>query len=277
MGKKKVLIVTQELDPYTALSEISATAKQLLHYAHEDGMEIRVLMPRFGLINERRHRLHEVVRLSGINIIVDDDDYPLLIKVASYPGTRLQVYFLDNTEFFKRKAYFTDEEGNMFADNAERMVFFCKGIFETVKKFGWSPDIIHAHGWMTGLIPFYLRTVYKTDPLFRNAKVLYSVYEDPIENACTGNLITKAAINNLEEEDFSVFRDGKKISLHAGAVAYADGVIVGSENLNDRVKALIEKSGKPVLDFTPDETVLSSEFKALVASLHPEEINEVEN
>ena len=146
MEKKKVLIVTQEMEPYTDLSIISNIARQLPQHIQENGMEIRVLMPRFGTINERRHRLHEVVRLSGMNIIVDDDDYPLIIKVASLPGARMQVYFLDNEEFVKRKRVFTDENDKPFEDNADRMIFFCKGVIETVRKFGWPPDIVHCHG-----------------------------------------------------------------------------------------------------------------------------------
>ncbi|MDX1479803.1 MAG: glycogen/starch synthase, partial [Saprospiraceae bacterium] len=143
MSKKRVLFVTQEMNPYTDLTEISQIVRKLPQYTQENGMEIRVLMPRFGLINERRHRLHEVVRLSGMNIIVDDDDFPLIIKVASLPGARMQVYFLDNDEFFKRKAIFENDKGEPFDDNQDRMVFFCKGVLETVKKFGWPPDIIH--------------------------------------------------------------------------------------------------------------------------------------
>ena len=141
MSKKKVLIVTQEMKPYTALSEISEIARKLPQYVQENGMEIRILMPRFGTINERRHRLHEVVRLSGMNIIVNDDDYPLIIKVASVQGARMQVYFLDNEDFFKRKSVFEDSEGKPCEDNPDRMIFFCKGVLETVKKFGWPPDI----------------------------------------------------------------------------------------------------------------------------------------
>ena len=146
MSKKRVLFVTQEMNPYTALSQISEVVNRLPQVSNDKGFEIRVLMPRFGTINERRHRLHEVVRLSGMNIIVDDEDYPLIIKVASLPGARLQVYFLDNEEFFKRKFVFHDEDEKPFDDNMERMVFFCKGVLETVKKFGWPPDIIHCHG-----------------------------------------------------------------------------------------------------------------------------------
>jgi len=158
MSKKRVLFVTQEMNPYTTLSEISEMVAKLPQSTQEKGMEIRVLMPKYGVINERRHRLHEVVRLSGMNIIVDDDDFPLIIKVASLPGSRLQVYFLDNEEFFKRKFIFDDEDEKPFEDNLDRMVFFCKGVMETVKKFGWPPDLIHCHGWMTSLVPLYLKT-----------------------------------------------------------------------------------------------------------------------
>jgi starch synthase len=170
MPKKKVLIITQEMNPYTAISEISEIARRLPQYVQQKGMEIRVLMPKFGTINERRHRLHEVVRLSGMNIIVDDDDFPLIIKVASLPGARMQVYFLDNEDFFRRKSVFTDDEGEAFDDNEDRMVFFCKGAIETVKKFGWPPDIIHCHGWMTSLVPLYIKKAYKNEPLFRDSK-----------------------------------------------------------------------------------------------------------
>ncbi len=180
MDKKRLLIVTQEMEPYTALSEIAGLVYQMPKYMFDQGLEIRLLMPRYGTINERRHRLHEVVRLSGMNIIVDDDDYPLIIKVASMPNSRLQVYFLDNDDFFKRKSVFEDADGQPFDDNPDRMIFFSKGIIETVKKFGWPPDYIHVHGWMTSLIPFYLRTVYKTEPLFANSKIIYSVYGDAI-------------------------------------------------------------------------------------------------
>ena len=157
MRKKKVLIVTQEMQPYTSSTEISEVSRKLPQYIQEKGIEIRILMPRFGAINERRHRLHEVVRLSGMNIIVEDDDYPLVIKVASLPEGRMQVYFLDNDDFFRRKHIFLDEQDQPFTDNADRMVFFCKGVIETVKKFGWAPDIVHCHGWMTSLVPLYMK------------------------------------------------------------------------------------------------------------------------
>ncbi len=253
MSKKKVLIVTQEMRPYTALSEISEIARKLPQYIQENGMEIRVLMPRYGTINERRHRLHEVVRLSGMNIIVDDDDYPLIIKVASLPEARMQVYFLDNEDFFKRKGVFAGDDGEPFDDNVDRMVFFCKGVVETVKKFGWPPDIIHCHGWMTSLIPLYLKTAYKSEPLFQQSKVVYSVYRDSLDKSFSDKFLAKATINNLTSEDLNAYQNGSGITLHSGAVAFADGVIRGSEELPDSVSKVLKKTNKPILDYQGDD------------------------
>ena len=258
MSKKKALIVTQEMQPYTALSEVAAIARKLPQYIQEKGMEIRVLMPRFGTINERRHRLHEVVRLSGMNIIVDDDDYPLIIKVASLPGARMQVYFLDNEDFFKRKSVFTDSKGKPFKDNSDRMIFFCKGVIETVKKFGWPPDIIHCHGWMTSLVPFYLKTAYKTEALFQNSRVIYSAYEESLGNSFGKSFLEKATINNLELEDLNAYHNGDDITLHEGAIQHADAIIRGSEKLDKNVEAALKASGKEVLDFQSEEEYLAA-------------------
>lgn len=254
MSKTKVLIVTQEMDPYTTLSEISSTVRQLAPYLHSNQMEIRVLMPRYGTINERRHRLHEVVRLSGMNIIVDDDDYPLIIKVASLPGpVRMQVYFLDNEDFFKRKQIFDDAKGKSFDDNADRAVFFSKGVIETVKKFGWPPDIIHTHGWMTSLIPFYLKTAYKNEPLFQNSKVVYSVYEGKHENELSDTFTKKASINNLSEDDFSAYMKDGKLSVHRGAAQYVDAIVKGQEDISEDLNAALVATEKPLLDAHGDE------------------------
>lgn len=248
MSKKRVLFVTQEMKPYTNLSEVSAILNQLAPYIYNKSYEVRVLMPKYGIINERRHRLHEVVRLSGMNIIVDDDDFPLIIKVASLPGSRMQVYFLDSEDFFKRKFMFDDAEGKPFTDNADRMIFFCKGVMETVKKFGWSPDIIHCHGWMTGLIPVYLDKIYRNDPIFENSKLLYSVYQDGYSATFGDDFIDKALINDLEKDDLKKYRDGDKIQLLSGAVQYADGIIKGSENIAEDVLSIIQDTGVPTLD-----------------------------
>jgi len=242
MSKKRVLFVTQEMKPYTTLSEMSELVRRLPQFAQEKGYEIRVLMPKFGTINERRHRLHEVVRLSGMNIIVDDEDYPLIIKVASLPGARMQVYFLDNEEFFKRKFVFEDEEGKPFEDNQDRMVFFCKGVMETVKKFGWAPDIIHCHGPMTGLIPLFQKKVYHNDPIFEDAKVIFSAYNNDLESSFDKRFLEIATINDLEEEDVAPYTNGDTIKLNVGAINYADGIVMGSGDLPSEVMDKIESS-----------------------------------
>ena len=256
MSKKRVLFVTQEMKPYTVISEISDIVRKLPQYVQEKGMEIRVLMPKYGTINERRHRLHEVVRLSGMNIIVDDDDFPLIIKVASLPGARMQAYFLDNEEFFSRKYIFEDEDGKPFEDNADRMVFFCKGVMETVKKFGWPPDVIHCHGWMTSLIPLYLKTVYKDEPIFQNAKIVYSAYNNSMDATFTKKFFEKATINDLEQEDLDAYKNGKQLNLIKGAIQHSDAAIIGSENLEESVSKEIKSSDMPVLDYLDEDHYL---------------------
>jgi starch synthase len=253
MEKKRLLLVTQELDPYTALSEVSEMVAKLPKFMQDKGLELRILMPRYGTVNERRHRLHEVVRLSGMNIIVDDDDYPLLIKVASLPNSRLQVYFMDNEDFFKRKSVFEDSEGKPFEDNADRAAFFCKGVIETVKKFGWAPDIIHCHGFLTSLLPFYVKTAYRTEPLFANSQVVYSVYETEHEHLGAERFFQKANINNLSTGDLDPFRDGDGVSMHKGACHFSDGIIIGSESIDTSVDYLSVAQDKPVLSYSGAE------------------------
>jgi len=255
MSKKRVLIVTQEMSPYTALSQISEIANKLPQHIQKNGMEIRMLMPRFGLINERRHRLHEVVRLSGMNIIVNDDDYPLIIKVASLPQARMQVYFLDNEDFFKRKAVFEDADGKSFEDNEDRMIFFCKGVLETVKKFGWPPDIIHCHGWMTSLVPAYLKPAYQHEPLFQDSKIVYSAYDSKIGDEFSDEFITKASINDMSTDNLAVYAGGSS-ALHNGAISFSDAVIQGSEELDSSVSEFIEKSETPFLGYKGEEDLL---------------------
>ena len=252
MEKTKILLVTQELRPYTTESIMSDIARALPQGMHEAGMDIRILMPRFGTINERRHRLHEVVRLSGMNIIVDDDDYPLIIKVASLPGTRMQVYFLDNDDFFKRKFIFEDKSGKPFDDNADRMSFFCKGALEIVKKFGWAPDVIHCHGWMTSLIPFFLKSAYVNEPLFELSKVVYSCYEQDFDEALGDSFFDKASINNLKADDLGAYRHGDGVSLDLGAIAYSDAIICAEPELSSHVEEVLAKTDKPVLAYRAD-------------------------
>lgn len=279
MSKKRVLFVTQEMEPYSLASDIASLLRKLTQYVNDKGFEIRILMPRFGTINERRHRLHEVVRLSGMNIIVDDEDYPLIIKVASLPGARIQVYFLDNDEFFKRKQIFQDSDGKAFADNSERAVFFCKGVIETVKKFGWAPDIVHCHGWMTSMVPAFLRTVYKNDPIFNDSKIIYSPYTHEIDPELSSDFIEKASINGMDSEELAPFHDGDTLHLQAGAISFADAVYLGSPELPSSAQAAVDqavKDEKPVLQYAEVDEAPASILEWYYTLLPQEEEEEEE-
>ncbi len=259
ISKKRILIVTQDMAPFLALDEyIADIVYSLPQFLLEQGAEVRVLMPRFGLINERRHHLHEVVRLSGINIIIDEDDYPLLIKVASLPSARIQVYFLYNDDFFKRRAIFTDDKDNFFDDNAERMIFFCKGVLETVRKFGWAPNVIHCHGWMTSLLPLYAKTAYKSDPIFVNSKVIYSVYNNQFEELLNPNFLQKAVIKRVEADDLQPYLDMDNNGLHKGAIHYADAIVAAQNpELDPDIALFLENyTDKPILVHQFEEEAL---------------------
>lgn len=243
-NKRRILIITNELSPYLELTDFAEILNKLSVKTFDSGMEIRVIMPRFGVINERRHRLHEVVRLSGINIVVDKEDHPLLIKVASLPNARLQVYFMDNEDFFKRKAVFADEDGNIFSDNDERLIFFCKSALEIVKKFGWPPDVIHCHGWMTSLIPMLLRTSYKKEPVFAHSKIVYSAQEDNFDDLLSANFAERV-LNSVavKEKDLEHYVSNDTHTLNLGAGKYADVLIHGPETVEAGVMAEAPTSG----------------------------------
>lgn len=270
--KKRVLIIANELSPYIEFTDFAKVLNQLAIKTFDAGIEVRVIMPRFGVINERRHRLHEVVRLSGINVIIDKDDYPLIIKVASLPNARLQVYFMDNEDYFKRKSVFRDDKDVFFEDNAERMIFFCKSALETVKKFGWPPHVIHCHGWMTSLIPLYLKTAYKKEPVFGYSKVIYTAQPDEFSEKLSPNFTKKALINNeIKDKDFDPYKDGSNVSLTIGASKYADVVIHGSENLDKKIVDEVKPSRyKKVIkhedSWKEDITPLLDLYKSLTES-----------
>jgi starch synthase len=241
--KKRILFIASEMSPYLEMTEFSEVVNKLAIKANDGGFEIRCIMPRFGVINERRHRLHEVVRLSGINVSVDNDDYPLQIKVASLPNARLQVYFLDNEDLFRRKFIFTDENDKWFDDNGLRAVFFCKGALETVKKFGWPPDVIHCSGWMTGLIPLYLKTVYKKEPVFSHSKVVFTIGQNTFKDKLGSNFLKTANINPtiLKDKDLESFKDANNTGMFRGGATYADVITFGADKVE---KKLVEEFGK---------------------------------
>ena len=262
MKKTRVLYVSQETTPFLPETEISKITRHLPQGIHESGKEIRAFMPKYGCINERRHQLHEVIRLSGMNLIIDDTDHPLIIKVASIPTARLQVYFIDNEEYFHRKAVLSDDSGKFFEDNDERSIFFCRGVLETVKKLGWSPDIIHCHGWVSAVMPFLVKKHYHEDPHFSDAKVVYSAYSTGYDGSLSENLVNKLAVEGVESSDVSVVEDATFANLNKLAIQYSDACIWGSESLDGDVEKALKASDKPVLEYQDEDNYIKeySEF-----------------
>ncbi len=252
MKDKRILYVSSELIPYLPENEVSKMAFDVPREMHHKGAQIRMFMPRFGVINERRHQLHEVIRLSGMNLIINDMDMPLIIKVASVPKERMQVYFIDNEEYFKRKAVFTDEDGQLFADNDERAIFFAKGVVETVKKLKWAPDIIHVHGWLASLLPLYIKEYYKNDPLFAESKIVTSVFNYNTEGVVDKeSLIEKIKFDQIPEEKIDAFQRFDTEYLLKVAIENSDALIKAGQDLNNNLEQEIKKQNIPVLDFQP--------------------------
>jgi len=250
MENKRILYISQEIHPYLPENIISKTALALPKKMNEIGNHVRVFMPRFGVVNERRHQLHEVIRLSGINIVVNDIDMPLIIKVASVPQARMQVYFIDNDEYFKRKATIYDEGKKLFADNDERTVFFSKGVIETVKKLGWKPDIIHIHGWMPSLVPLYLKIFNHDDPLFADAKIVYSVYKQGFEGNLGENLKNSLLFDEVDEAHVAGLEQPSYLDLNKAAIDFADAIVKGQEGVPDELESYAKSKGVPYFDGT---------------------------
>ena len=250
---KKILYISQEIAPYVAESEISVVARDLTQELFNLGSEIRMFMPKWGTINERRGQLHEVIRLSGMNLIVNDTDHPLIIKVASLPQSRLQVYFIDNDEYFQKRRMTTDEQGDDYADNGERAIFFARGVLETMKKLRWTPDVIHCLGWMSSIVPYYLKTAYKNEPIFKNAKIVTSLYEKTLQKDFGENfkqLIDFKSKNpkllKAYDSPFDSFQLGKL------AIDYSDAIIIANKQANADLIAHAKENGKPVLNFVKE-------------------------
>lgn len=252
--KKRILFIANEISPYLEITEFAEIVNKLAILSNDNQFEVRCIMPRFGVINERRHRLHEVVRLSGINVTVGNDDYPLVIKVASLPNARLQVYFLDNEDFFKRKQIFHDDNDKWFDDNALRTVLFCKGALETVKKFGWPPDIIHCSGWMTGLIPMFIRTMYKKEPIFHNSKVVFTIGHNTFKEKLGASFQKLIQIHdNITAKEIEPYKDGTNASMFRGGASFADAITFGAPNVDKKLLDEFSKvKGKKVLHYSEE-------------------------
>lgn len=249
MKDKRILFVSSEVVPYLPETELSKTAFTSAKNAHSKGVQTRIFMPRYGVINERRHQLHEVIRLSGMNLVVNDIDMPLIIKVASIPKERMQVYFIDNEEYFKRKAVFTDEDDELFEDNDERAIFFAKGVVETVKKLNWAPDVIHIHGWMASLLPLYLKEFYKEEPLFTESKIVTSLYSNGFEGELNEGLADKVKFDLNKSAKTDTIETPNHINILKSAIENSDAIIHGSESIDEDLISFIEKQEMPVLEY----------------------------
>jgi starch synthase len=243
MSKIRILYVASEINPFLQTTEVAEFVRKLPQAMQEKGMEIRILVPRFGLINERKNRLHEVVRLSGINISVGEEEKPLIIKVASIPNAKLQVYFIDNEDYFHRKSMFHDKENRFYEDNDERAIFFCKGVIETVRKLGWAPDIVHCNDWITSFIPLYLKTTYKNDPLFKSAKTVFTIYNNPFTHKFKGDLAGKVKMMDIEDNMLANLKTADYEAFIKLGAQFSDLVSFAGDNkkLEGLVKKIKEK------------------------------------
>lgn len=258
MKNTKVLFISQEITPYLPESEMALIGRNLPQGIQEKGREIRTFMPRYGCINERRNQLHEVIRLSGMNLVIDDTDHPLIIKVASIQSARMQVYFIDNEDYFHRKFILCDENRKYFEDNDERSIFFARGVLETVKKLRWAPDVIHCHGWISAFVPILIKKAYYDDPLFAKSKVIYSVYNDDFDGSLRPNIRNKILIEGITKKDIEILKTPDFLNLSKLAVNFADGIIYGSSNINKEIDEHIKKSGKLVLQYQDQEHYVES-------------------
>ena len=254
MGKKKILFVSQEITPYLPDTYMSKVGLNLPKNSIELGNETRVFLPKFGVIKEKANNLHEVIRLSGMNLILDDFDHQLIIKVASIQSARMQIYFIDNDEYFPRRIMFHNEDGSFLKNNEERMIFYCKGVIETVKKLGWAPELIHCQGWFSSLVPMYIKKIYNEDPLFKDTKVIYNVFDTEFNGSLNSEIINKLLFENkLDESDLTILKNPTFENLSKFAINYSDAVIQGSENINTEVLQYMKDSNLPIMNFPGEE------------------------
>ncbi|MGB0403525.1 MAG: glycogen/starch synthase [Salibacteraceae bacterium] len=258
MEKARVLYVTQAMMPYLEEGELTRICRELPQAIQEGGKEIRNFMPRYGCINERRHQLHEVIRLSGMNLVIDDHDHPLIIKVASIPQAKMQVYFIDNEEFFKRKSTLVDDNDKAHKDNDERMIFYCKGVAETVKKLGWSPDVIHCHGWFTSLLPLFIKRVFNNEPLFSNSRIIYSIYSNDVKGNINTKLYDKLMFENFDDAEIGSIKKPTYEEMNKMGATMADGIVIGDADVDPKLVEWAKSLGKPVLDYPGDDDYVAA-------------------
>lgn len=256
MEAKKVLFITQEITPYVSESEMSLMGRYLPQAIQEKGKEIRTFMPKWGNVNERRNQLHEVIRLSGMNLIIDDTDHPLIIKVASIQSARMQVYFIDNDDYFQNRLMTIDENGEEYTDNEERAIFYARGVLETVKKLRWCPDVIHCQGWISAFVPLFVKKAYQDEPSFRDAKIVFSLFGERPNSDVEENLIEKLLLKSIVKEDIESIT-GKITNfddLLKLAISYSDGIIQNSQKVGNELLEYAREKGIPTLEYQSPET-----------------------
>lgn len=245
-----MLFVSQEISPYLPANEISSLGKSLPQSLHGKGYEVRTFMPKFGSVNERRNQLHEVIRLSGLNIEINDNDHPLILKVASMHPARIQVYFIDNDDYFTRMESDVDAFGSNRIDNDERAIYFARGTMETVKKLRWEPDIVQVSGWISSLVPIYMRQMTERDGLFKNSKIIYCV-EPEREGMAKINpeLLRKLNDDAISSEFTDKFSAGDLDvnTLHKMAIECAQGVVFLTPQPDPELLKIVEEKGIPFI------------------------------
>lgn len=249
MGANKILYVCQEISPYLPENPLAKLSLDMARQMQERGIEVRTFMPRYGCINERRNQLHEVIRLSGMNIIINDNDHQLIIKVATIPAARMQIYFIDNDDYFSRRAVLHDEEGHFFEDNDDRAIFFARGVLETVKKLRWSPTIVHCHGWFSAIVPMYLKKVFYDDPLFRDLKIVLSLSDDKFEGMLNEEFKHKLEDEGIMDSAMKILEEPSYENLYRFVIEYADGIIATSPNASQEVLEYAKSRGVKVLEY----------------------------
>ncbi len=259
MEANKILFITQEITPFVPKSEIATVGRELPQATQERGKQIRIFTPKWGPINERRNQLHEVQRLTGMNLIIDETDHPMIIKVASLQSARMQVYFIDNDDYFQNRLMTEDENGNEYSDNDERAIFFARGVLETVKKFSWCPDVIHCHGWISSLVPLYIKSAYREEPSFRESKVVFSLYncdfKSPLDESLVKKLLCKDMDASLVEEVKTPITYEELTKL---AIRYSDGIVLNSPDIPEALVSYAKELGKEVLPYQSGEEYVSA-------------------
>ena len=247
MKGKKILYISSEVIPYMPQTEIATMTYSLPKVVNENGGQTRIFIPKYGIINERRHQLHEVIRLSGINLIIDDMDMPLILKVASIPKERMQVYFIDSEDYFKGRLVEYDKNNKLYKDNDERAIFFVKGVIETIKKLNWAPDLIHVHGWIASLLPIYLKNFYNEEPMFENTKIIVSLYEKEIKGKLDKRIVDKLKFDQIDDKNLKILENHTYESLYKISLALSDGVIF-TDDIRKNFNDILKKIKIPILE-----------------------------